>query len=94
MSERRFVARAARSMLRGMQSPAIVFTHTGLTVHASQQGERWHGELLNEHGELQDAFAYTRETFPGAVIGALRFPDITFALELAARMWLHTDTAE
>jgi hypothetical protein len=73
-----------------MQRPAIVFQHTGLTVQATPNGELWQGELLDELGQVQDAFAYTREAFPGAVIGALRFTQLGFATELAARMWLHT----
>jgi hypothetical protein len=80
-------------MLGAMQRPAIVFSHTGLTVHASPSGELWQGELFDENGELQDGFAYTREAFPGAVIGALRFTQLGFATELAARMWLHTSDA-
>jgi hypothetical protein len=81
-------------MLRGMQRPAIVFSHTGLTVHATPHGELWQGQLFDARGQLQDAFAYTREAFPGAVIGALRFSELGFATALAARMWLHTsDTA-
>jgi hypothetical protein len=74
-----------------MNRPAIVFTHTGLIVHAAQRGEHWQGELLDARGELQDVFAYTREAFPGAVIGALRVSDVAFAPQLAVRMWLHTD---
>lgn len=77
-------------MMRGMQSPAIVFTHTGLTVHAAPAPGGWRGELLDGLGRVCDAFSYTRETFPGAVIGALAVPDLAFAVELAARMWLHT----
>jgi hypothetical protein len=78
-------------MLSAMQCPAIVFTHTGLTVRATARGSTWQGQLLNEQGEVQDEFAYTREAFPGAIIGALRFTDLRFAVQLAARMWLHTD---
>jgi hypothetical protein len=74
-----------------MKRPAIVFSLTGLTVHAEPSGELWQGELLNERGEVEDSFAYTREAFPGAVIGALRFSALAFATTLAARMWLHTD---
>ena len=80
-------------MLCGMKRPVIVFSHTGLTVHAEPSGEVWQGELLNERGEVQDSFAYTREAFPGAVIGALRFSALGFAPTLAARMWLYTDDA-
>ena len=81
-----------RGMLRAMQSPAIVFTHTGFTVHAAPHGEGWHGELLGPGGQVQDQFAYTRDAFPGAIIGALRCTDLSFAVQLALRMWLHTDT--
>lgn len=77
-------------MLGDMKRPAIVFRHTGLTVHAAPAGEVWQGELLDEQGRLKDAFAYTREAFPGAVIGALGCGELGFATELAARMWLHT----
>ena len=80
-------------MLEAMQRPAIVFSHAGLTVHASLRGELWHGELLDEQGEVRDGFAYTREAFPGAVIGALRFTQLGFATELAVRMWLYTSDA-
>ncbi len=85
------MAYANERMLLDMQSPAIVFTHTGLTVHAAPRGQAWQGQLLNERGEVEDEFAYTRDEFPGAVIGALRFTDLAFAVRLAARMWLHTD---
>jgi|EndMetStandDraft_4_1072995.scaffolds.fasta_scaffold1401192_1 hypothetical protein len=78
-------------MLTGMQSPAIIFNHTGLTVRAAPRGDVWQGQLLDERGEVQDEFSYTREAFPGAVIGALRFTDLKFAIRLAARMWLHTE---
>jgi hypothetical protein len=74
-----------------MKRPAIVFTHTGLTVHAARNGEHWRGELLDERGQVQDVFAYTREAFPGAVIGALRVRDVAFVPQLAPRMWLHTE---
>ncbi|HYP91532.1 MAG TPA: hypothetical protein VEQ59_25365 [Polyangiaceae bacterium] len=74
-----------------MKRPAIIFTHTNFTVHAARHGELWQGELLNERGELTDAFAYTREAFPGAVIGALTCAELGFAPALAARMWLHTN---
>ncbi|HYQ15638.1 MAG TPA: hypothetical protein VEQ58_07770 [Polyangiaceae bacterium] len=74
-----------------MKRPAIVFKHTNLTVHAAPHGELWQGELLDERGELTDAFAYTREAFPGAVIGALSCAELGFAQALAARMWLHTN---
>jgi hypothetical protein len=77
-------------MMPGMQRPAIVFTHTGLTVHAAPAEGGWRGELLDELGRVRDAFSYTRETFPGAVIGALAVPDLSFAVKLAERMWLHT----
>jgi hypothetical protein len=76
-----------------MKRPAIVFSHTGFTVHAELTGERWQGELLDEAGEVRDSFAYTRETFPGAVIGALGVRALSFATSLAARMWIHTDGA-
>jgi hypothetical protein len=76
--------------MRLMKRPAIVFSHTGLTVHAAQQGEHWQGELLNAQGDVEDVFAYTRDSFPGAVIGALRVSDVAFAPQLAARMWIHT----
>ncbi len=77
-----------------MLRPAIVFTHTGLTVHAVEQGEHWQGELLNADGKVEDVFAYTRDDFPGAVIGALRVSDVAFAPQLAARMWIHTGSAD
>ena len=77
-------------MLVGMQNPAIVFKHTGFTVHAAPTGEEWRGEVLTEQGDVHDGFSYTRECFPGAVIGAMRVRDIAFATKLAARMWLHT----
>ena len=73
-----------------MQTPEIVFTHTGLTVHAAPSAEGWRGELLDRGGHARDAFVYTREHFPGAIIGALSVPDLSFAVELALRMWLHT----
>lgn len=76
--------------MASMQRPAIVFSHTGLTVHAIEQGDHWRGELLDARGELKDVFAYTRDAFPGAVIGALRVRDVAFAPQLAYRMWLHT----
>jgi hypothetical protein len=80
-----------------MQSPDVVFIHTGLTVHAAavdeQERRHFRGELLDQDGTLQDAFAYTREAYPGAVIGALKFTDLSFAVALAARMWLHTEAA-
>lgn len=78
-------------MLNGMQGSAIVFNHTGLTVRAARRGEAWQGQLLDERGQVQDEFSYTREAFPGAVIGALRFTDLEFAVRLAARLWLLTD---
>jgi hypothetical protein len=77
--------------MAGMQRPAVVFSHTGLTVHAEQHGDHWQGELLDAHGQVKDVFAYTRDAFPGAVIGALRVSDVAFAPKLACRMWLHTD---
>ena len=82
-------------MLLGMRDPAVVFKYTGFTVHAApsrdeRRGE-WRGEILDEAGELHDGFSYTRDGFPGAVIGALRVRDIAFAPQLAARMWVHTD---
>lgn len=76
--------------MRGMKRPAIVFTHTGLIVHAAQHGDHWQGELLDAQGKVKDVFAYTREGFPGAVIGALRVRDVAFVPQLASRMWLHT----
>lgn len=75
----------------GMQSAAIVFQHTGLTVRASPHGDSWRGQLVDELGTVKDEFSYTRDGFPGAVIGALRFTDLEFAVRLAARMWLHTE---
>ncbi len=94
-------------MLLSMHNPAIVFLYTGFTVHAAPSGPesteaaseatpgpRWRGEILNAAGEVQDGFSYTRDGFPGAVIGALRVRDIAFAPKLAARMWVHTDDAE
>ena len=80
--------------MAAMKRPAIVFTHTGLTVHAVEQGEHWQGELLNAEGKVEDVFAYTRDDFPGAVIGALRVSDVAFAPQLAARMWIHTGTTD
>jgi hypothetical protein len=77
-----------------MKRPAIVFSHTEFTVHAELSGELWRGELLDERGEVRDSFAYTRETFPGAVIGALRVRALSFATSLAARMWLYTGGAQ
>ncbi|HEX2876383.1 MAG TPA: hypothetical protein VHP33_34255 [Polyangiaceae bacterium] len=77
-----------------MRDPAIVFKQTGFTVHATQSGSEWRGELLNERGEVHDGFSYIREGFPGAVVGALRVSDIAFAPQLAARMWVYTDDAE
>lgn len=90
MSKLALAAPRLRRILRSMQSAAIVFQHTGLTVRATPWGEGWQGELLDEHGQVTDEFSYTREGFPGAVIGALRFTDLQFAVRLAARMWLHT----
>jgi len=85
-----------KRMLLGMNNPAIVFKHTGFTVHAAPAaaGGEWRGEILTEQGEVHDGFSYTRERFPGAVIGALRVADIAFAPKLAERMWVHTDDAE
>jgi hypothetical protein len=77
-----------------MRNPTVVFKETGFTVHAAPAGEEWRGEILTEQGELHDGFSYTRECFPGAVIGALRVRDIAFAPKLAARMWVHTHDAE
>ena len=80
-----------------MRTPAVVFQHTGLTVRASRESSEeleWRGELLNEQGSVEDVFAYTRERFPGAIIGALRVPDVAFATQLAARMWVFTDDHE
>ncbi len=84
----------AAAHLRGMKRPAIVFAHTEFTVHAERAGELWHGELIGHDGQVRDCFAYTRETFPGAVIGALRVSALSFVTTLAARMWLHTGAAE
>ena len=81
-------------MLFGMRDPAIVFEATGFTVHAAPDGAEWRGELIDSTGELHDGFSYTRDGFPGAVIGALRVADIAFAPKLAARMWLHTGETE
>lgn len=76
--------------MASMRKPAIKFTHTGLTVHAAPRSDHWEGELLNQAGEVQDVFAYTRDAFPGAVIGAFRVSDVAFAPRLAARLWLYT----
>jgi hypothetical protein len=73
-----------------MRKPTIAFVHSGLTVHAAPCGEAWCGEILDEQSEVLDVFAYTREEFPGAVIGALAFPEVSFSTTLAARLWLHT----
>jgi len=81
-------------MLERMKQPAIVFSHTGLTVHAEPRGDSWQGELLDEQGQVKDSFAYTREGFPGAVIGALRVGALGFATSLAPRMWLYTESFE
>ena len=78
-------------MLTRMESSAVVFNHTGFTVRAMPCGEAWRGQLLDQNGRVQDEFAYTREAFPGAVIGALTFTDLEFTVRLAASMWLHTD---
>lgn len=74
-----------------MHSDPIVFSHTGLTVRAALHGDAWQGQIVDAHGEVQDEFSYTREAFPGAVIGALRFRELDFAVRLAARLWLYTD---
>ncbi len=76
-----------------MLRPAVVFSHTGLTVHAEKSGDHWRGELLDARGNVKDVFAYTRAAFPGAVIGALRVSDVAFGPQLACRMWLHTEAA-
>jgi hypothetical protein len=81
-------------MLPGMRDPAIVFQEKGFTVHAAPDGAEWRGELIDAKGEVHDGFSYTRDGFPGAVIGALRVRDIAFAPKLAARMWLHTHELE
>jgi hypothetical protein len=73
-----------------MKKPTIAFVHAGLTIHAAPCGPAFCGEILDELGEVLDVFAYTREEFPGAVIGALAFPEVSFATALAARLWLHT----
>lgn len=70
-----------------------MFVHQGLTIHAGPCGEGWCGEILDERSEVLDSFAYTREGFPGALIGALSFPELSFAASLAARLWLHTGDA-
>lgn len=80
----------AMTHAHAMKQHAVVFSHTGFTVRAEPFGERWQGELLDETGAVRDSFAYTRETFPGAVIGALRVSALSFATSLAERMWLHT----
>lgn len=74
-----------------MSNRAVVFSETGLIVRAACEGDVWRGQLLNQRGEVEDEFAYTRDTFPGAVIGALRVSDIGFAPRLARRLWLHTE---
>lgn len=74
-----------------MSKRAVVFSETGLLVRAACHGEIWRGQLLNDRGEVEDEFAYTRESFPGAVIGALRVRDIAFGPRLARRLWLHTE---
>lgn len=79
--------------MRRMSEQAVVFTHEGVTVRAAQHGDSWRGELLNERGEVRDSFTYTRDGFPGAVIGALCFTGLGFAPQLAARLWLHTGEA-
>lgn len=91
MSAVDLASRSARRIFGSMHSAPIVFQHTGLTVRATPRGEGWRGELLDENGDVKDEFSYTREAFPGAVIGALRFTDLQFAVRLAARMWLHTE---
>lgn len=79
-------------MLGGMQSEPIVFSHTGLLVRAAprEHGDAWQGQIVDAKGEVQDEFSYTREAFPGAVIGALRFKELDFTVRLAARLWLYT----
>lgn len=77
--------------MHGMSKRAVVFSETGLVVRAACHGDVWRGELLNERGEVEDEFAYTRDEFPGAVIGALRVRDIAFGPRLARRLWLHTE---
>jgi hypothetical protein len=80
-----------------MRNPAVVFRHTGFTVHAGRAAgteAEWRGEILDERGKLHDGFSYVRDGFPGAVIGALQVRDIAFATKLAARMWLHTSETE
>ncbi len=78
-------------MLWAMQSEGIVFNLTGLLVRAAPCGDAWQGQIVDAHGAVQDEFSYTREAFPGAVIGALRFTELDFAVRLAARLWLYTD---
>lgn len=90
MSERGVVAGEPRSHAPLMESEPIVFEHTGLTVRAAARGDTWQGEIIGAGGEVEDVFAYTRDAFPGAVIGALRFKELDFAVRLAARLWLHT----
>lgn len=80
-------------MLWRMQSELIVFSHTGLTVRAVSRGDAWQGQIVNAVGEVQDEFSYTREAFPGAVIGALRFKELDFGVRLAARLWLLTEAS-
>lgn len=74
-----------------MESEPIVFDHTGLTVRAALRDGAWQGQIVDARGEVQDEFAYTREAFPGAVIGAFRFKELDFTVRLAARLWLYTD---
>jgi hypothetical protein len=80
----------ARAQAQPMECEPIVFEHTGLTVRAAACGDTWQGEIIGAGGEVEDVFAYTRDAFPGAVIGALRFKDLDFTVRLAARLWLHT----
>ena len=49
-------------MLHPMQGPAIVFRHTGLTVHAAPTGELWRGELIDVTASFSASIH--RETFP------------------------------
>jgi hypothetical protein len=76
-----------------MQTELIVFHHTGLTVRAARRDEAWQGQIIDALGEVQDEFSYTRESFPGAVIGALRFRELDFAVRLAPRLWLLTESS-
>jgi hypothetical protein len=73
-----------------MKEATIAFVHAGLTIQAGRCGAGWCGQIVDELGEVLDVFAYTRDGYPGAVIGALSFPEVSFATALAARLWLHT----